>query len=137
MKPTRNPAYLAWIRTQPCVICGRTGWIEAAHTGLRGLGQKSSDTSAIPLCAKHHRTGKDSYHRLGARQFAQTHNLDIAAIVRRLNMKPTVRIEAGMFVAYLEGQQYRVGPVSNGIAPAIRNMRMVCGENRLSQAVAS
>jgi len=26
------------IRTLPCVVCGRTQWIEAAHTGLRGLG---------------------------------------------------------------------------------------------------
>jgi hypothetical protein len=74
---------------------------------------------------------------LGARQFAQTHNLDIQAIVRRLNMKPAVRIESGMFVAYLEGQQYRLGPISNGIAPAIRNMRRVCGENRLGQVVVS
>jgi hypothetical protein len=137
MKPARSAAYLAWIRTQPCVVCGRTGWIEAAHTGLRGLGQKSSDYSAIPLCAVHHRTGKDSYHRLGARQFAQTHNLDIPGIVQRLNMKPTVRIEGGTFVAYLEGQQFRLGKISDGIAPAIRNMRRVCGENRLAQAVAS
>src|SRR5579871_5804923 len=137
MKPARSAVYLAWIRTQPCVVCGRTQWIEAAHTGLRGLGQKSSDYSAIPLCAAHHRTGKDSYHRLGARQFAQTHNVDIPDIVRRLNMKPTVRIERGMFVAYLEGQQFRLGKISNGIAPAIRNMRKVCGENRLGQAVAS
>jgi hypothetical protein len=137
MKPARSSAYLAWIRTQPCLVCGRTRWIEAAHTGLRGLGQKSSDFSAIPLCVAHHRTGRDSYHRLGARQFAQTHNLDIAAIVRRLNMKPKVRIEAGMFVAYLEGQPFRLGKISNGIAPAIRNMRKVCGENRLGQAVAS
>jgi hypothetical protein len=52
-------------------------------------------------------------------------------------MKPKVRIEAGMFVAYLEGQPFRLGKISNGIAPAIRNMRKVCGENRLGQAVAS
>jgi hypothetical protein len=137
MKPARSAAYLAWIRTQPCIVCGRDRWIEAAHTGLRGLGQKSSDYSAIPLCAAHHRTAKDSYHRLGARQFAQTHDLDIPEIVRRLNMKPVVRIESGVFVAYLEGQQYRLGPISIGIAPAIRTMRKVCGENRLAQQVAS
>ncbi len=58
MKPPRNPHYLAWIRTLPCVVCGSTGWIEASHTGPHGLGQKSSDYSAIPLCAKHHRTGE-------------------------------------------------------------------------------
>ena len=137
MKPARSSAYLAWIRTQPCVVCGRTRWIEAAHTGLRGLGQKSSDFSAIPLCGAHHRTAKDSYHRLGHRKFAQLHNLDIRDIVRRLSMKPMVRIEAGMFVAHLEGQQFKLGKISNGIAPAIRNLRKVCGENRLAQEVAS
>jgi hypothetical protein len=57
--------------------------------------------------------------------------------VRRLKTKPTVRIEAGIVVAYLEGQQYRLGKISDGIAPAIRNMRKVCGENRLSQEAAS
>jgi hypothetical protein len=52
MRPTRNLKYLAWIRTQPCLVCGRTGGIEAAHTGPHGVGQKSPDTSAIPLCAQ-------------------------------------------------------------------------------------
>jgi hypothetical protein len=137
MKPARNAAYLAWIRTQPCIVCGRTRWIEAAHTGLRGLGQKSSDFSAIPLCEVHHRTGRDSYHRLGARRFSQVHNLDIQDIVGRLSLKPRVRIQGGMFVAHLEGQQYLLGKISNGIAPAIRNMRKVCGENRLAQEIAS
>jgi hypothetical protein len=33
--------------------------------------QKSLDTSAIPLCTKHHRTGADSYHRLGPRKFSE------------------------------------------------------------------
>ena len=34
---------------------------EAAHTGPHGLGQKSSDLSAIPLCRVHHR----AVHRCG------------------------------------------------------------------------
>ena len=84
MKPTRDPRYLAWIRTLPCLVCGSMRGIEASHTGPHGLGQKSPDSSAIPLCAKHHRTGTDSYHRLGPRKFSQTHSLDIPAIVRRL-----------------------------------------------------
>ena len=50
MKPQRDPRYLAWIRTQPCVVCGSARGIEASHTGPHGLGQKSPDTSAIPLC---------------------------------------------------------------------------------------
>ena len=61
MKPQRNPRYLAWIRTQPCSVCGSMRSIEASHTGPHGIGQKSADTSAIPLCAKHDRTGADSY----------------------------------------------------------------------------
>ena len=119
------------------MVCGHNQWIEAAHTGPHGLGQKSPDTSAIPLCVRHHRTGKDSYHRLGPRRFAEVHNLDISEIVRRLNLKPMVRIEAGVFVAHLEGQQYPLGKISNGIAPAIRNLRKACGENRLAREVAS
>ena len=92
MKPPRNPRYLAWIRTQPCCVCGITRGIEAAHTGPRGLGQKSPDSSAIPLCAKHHRTGNDSYHRLGPRKFSEKHGLNIPAIVRKLITKPSIRI---------------------------------------------
>jgi hypothetical protein len=137
MKPTRNPHYLAWIRTQPCLVCGSTRWVEAAHTGPHGLGQKSPDSSAIPLCSRHHRTGRDSYHNLGPRKFADVHDLDIAEVVQRLNLKPMVRIEAGAFVAYLEGQQYRLGDVSKGIASAIRNVRRLCGENRLALEMAS
>jgi len=52
-------------------------------------------------------------------------------------MKPMVRIEAGMFVAYLEGQPYKLGKLSNEIAPAIRSLRTICGENRLALEIAS
>src|ERR1017187_2392850 len=58
--PDRSPGYLAWIRTLGCVVCARFNGastvVEAAHTnalGSRGMGQKTSDFSAIPLCAAH------------------------------------------------------------------------------------
>ena len=137
MKPQRNPRYLAWIRTHPCVVCGSKRGIEAAHTGPHGLGQKSPDSSAIPLCVKHHRTGNDSYHGLGPRRFAEIHNLDIPAIVRRLNTKPVIRVEAGAFVGYLEDQQYWLGPTAEGIGPAVRKMVRFCGEDRPNQKIAS
>ena len=137
MKPQRNPRYLAWIRTHPCLVCGSKRGIEAAHTGPHGLGQKSPDSSVIPLCAKHHRTGNDSYHRLGPRRFAELHNLDIPAIVRRLNTKPVIRVEAGGFVGYLEDQQYWLGPTAEGIGPAVRKMVRFCGEDRPNQKIAS
>ena len=101
MKPPRNPQYLAWLRTRPCVVCGSDRGIEASHTGPHGLGQKSSDYSAIPLI-KHHRTGRDSYHKLGPWKFAEQHSVDIRAIVSRLSTKPMVRVKAGCFVAHLE-----------------------------------
>lgn len=137
MKPKRDPRYLAWIRTLPCVVCGSTRGIEASHTGPHGLGQKSSDFSAIPLCYRHHRTGPDSYHRLGPRQFAQTHNLDLLAIVRRLNTKPVIRIEAGVFVGYLDHQQYWLGPTREGILPAMRKMVKLSTEDRVNRRQAS
>jgi hypothetical protein len=94
------------------------------------LGQKSPDSSAIPLCTKHHRTGKDSYHKLGPRKFAEAHNLDIPAIVGRLNLKPFIRIETGMFIGYLEDQQYILGMTEEGIASAVRRMTRLCEEDR-------
>jgi hypothetical protein len=101
------------------------------------LGQKSPDSSAIPLCPKHHRTGDDSYHRLGPRKFVQRHNLDIQTIVRKLNMKPTIRVEAGRFVAYLEGQQYVLGKTETGLRPAVRKAMQLCRETQLAQEIAS
>jgi hypothetical protein len=128
VKPPRNPRYLAWIRTQPCCVCGSKRGIEASHTGPHGLGQKSPDSSAIPLCAKHHRTGADSYHRLGPRKFAEKHNLDIPVIVRRLNLKPTIRVESGCYVTYLDGQRYVLGKTDAGIQSAIREALQLCRE---------
>jgi hypothetical protein len=62
--------------------------VEAAHTnalGCRGLSQKTSDFSAIPLCSAHHREDPDSYHRLGEERFQHQHRLNLPELVRRLN----------------------------------------------------
>jgi hypothetical protein len=90
--PQRSSAYLAWIRTLRCAVCLRPPSeyfrIEAAHTnglGPRGLGQRSSDFSAIPLCYWHHQGNRDSYHRLGERLFAQTHQVCLGELVLALN----------------------------------------------------
>jgi hypothetical protein len=130
-RPVRNWRYLAWIRTLPCLVCGAKRGIEASHTGPHGLGQKSADLSAIPLCTRHHRTGRDSYHKLGPRKFAELHNLDIPAIVLKLNAKPTMRVEAGWFVTYLEGQRYVLGNTDAGIRPAVREAIQLCSEVRM------
>jgi len=90
--PDRSPEYLAWIRTLGCVVCSKVSGgatvIEAAHTnalGPKGLSQKTSDFSAIPLCTDHHREGQDSYHRLGEHRFVQEHQLDLPQLVAALN----------------------------------------------------
>ena len=92
--PDRSPDYLAWIRTLGCVVCswmgGSATFIEAAHTnavGPKGLSQKTSDFSAIPLCAPLHRDGQDSYHRLGEQRFAQEHWIHIKELVLLLQSR--------------------------------------------------
>lgn len=90
--PVRSPDYLAWIRTLECVVCSKVNSgstvIEAAHTnalGPKGMSQKTSDFSAIPLCSGHHWQSPDSYHRLGEKHFARAHRLDLRELVRDLN----------------------------------------------------
>jgi hypothetical protein len=89
--PDRSPEYLAWIRTLGCVICARESGgatvVEAAHTnvlGARGLGQKTSDFSTVPLCSGHHREYPDSYHFLGEEEFSRKHGSELKEVVRRL-----------------------------------------------------
>jgi hypothetical protein len=122
VKPFRNPGYLQWIRTLPCSVCRTTRTVEAAHTGPHGLSQKSSDLSAIPLCVRHHRTGDDSYHRLGPRKFAEVHQVNIRAIVTRLSAKPVIRVQSGAFVGRIGDQEYGLGSTEVGVARAIRRM---------------
>jgi hypothetical protein len=106
-------------------VCHGTRGVEAAHTGPHGLGQKSSDLSAIPLCARHHRSGDDSYHKLGPRKFAEVHQLNIPAIVGGLNAKPMIRVESGTFLGRFGDQEYALGSTEAGLARAIRRMSEV------------
>jgi hypothetical protein len=79
----RDRAYLVWIRTLPCLLCGRRP-SEAAHLGARPFGQKCSDRETGPLCAWDHRLGPYSHHALG-RRFWQHHRMDRARLIRGLN----------------------------------------------------
>lgn len=94
----KDPEYLAWIRTLPCICCQLLARIgssrlkqeshtEAAHTGPRGLSQKTDDRTAIPLCGvRHHREGKRSHHRMG-RKFFDYWGLDRDVLVASLNKR--------------------------------------------------
>jgi hypothetical protein len=78
--PESAPRYLAWIRTLPCAACGR--WpVEAHHAGKRGYGEKASDYTAIPLCAEHHRAGREAIHVLGVSAFERAHGVSVAGLI--------------------------------------------------------
>ncbi len=94
-QPAKDPAYLAFIRSMPCIICLlRSGGdcahqetrTEAAHVGYRGLRQKCSDRETIPLCAWHHRLSPSSHHRLG-RFFWVFHKITKATVITALHAK--------------------------------------------------
>lgn len=63
-----DPAYLAYVRTLPCLVCGRPGPSDPAHIraaaplyGKRytGKGEKPDDKWVLPLCRREH----DAQHR--------------------------------------------------------------------------
>jgi hypothetical protein len=74
------------------------------------------------------KTDADSYHRLGPRKVSEKYGGDIPAIVRRLNLKPTIRVEVGWFVAYLEDERYVLGHTGAGIRPAVKEALQLCRE---------
>jgi len=66
MKRYRSNKYLAWVRKQPCVMCGRPAG-EAHHIKgvghLSGVGLKADDSMVIPVCTDHHRMFHDKGDR--------------------------------------------------------------------------
>lgn len=49
-----DPKYLAWLRMQPCAVCGRHPVQVHHHTHRRTYGVRASDRDGIPLCWQHH-----------------------------------------------------------------------------------
>ena len=78
--PVRDREYLRFIKRLPCVSCLRTWWIDPAHTGPHGIGQKASDLDTIPLCRRCHNDYDANPH-----QFAERHHLDIPALIQMFN----------------------------------------------------
>lgn len=62
-KRVRDKAHLEYVRTKPCLICGRAP-VHAHHLRFaqkRGMGMKVSDEFTVPVCSIHH----DELHRTG------------------------------------------------------------------------
>lgn len=84
-----DKAHLAFIRLQPCCVCGRVQHIEAAHIRMSclalgkeytGKAEKPDDNWTVPLCAYHHRIGIASQHNVGEEEFWKMHGRDPFAI---------------------------------------------------------
>jgi hypothetical protein len=80
----RDNPFLAYVRRQPCEICGTTSQVEAAHVRSSyqepgwtptGMQVKPSDFRCLPLCAAHHREGPDAQHRSNERTWWQAHDI--------------------------------------------------------------
>lgn len=78
-------AHLRFVRSLPCIICGKPGPSHAAHVrfgslphGKRdtGAGEKPSDKWTLPLCVEHHVDGTDSQHASGERKWWRGKGID-------------------------------------------------------------
>lgn len=83
--PERDPAYLRWIRKQPCCVCSaleiqQFSRTEAAHVGPHGVSQKTSDYETVPLCQEHHAL----LHRSGRRAFELRRGVVLADVITTL-----------------------------------------------------
>lgn len=76
----KDGKYLAWIRTQPCCICGDNTTVEAAHlrASKPGIGKddfgwgRPDDKWCLPLCGNHHR----EQHRMNEMGFWEKYGID-------------------------------------------------------------
>jgi hypothetical protein len=90
----RDPDHLRFLRTQPCLACGRSP-SDAHHLKFAqqtALGRKVSDEFTVPLCRTHHR---ELHHRGNERIWLQQLNLDPLPIAQRLWL--STRSEAASF----------------------------------------
>lgn len=56
--PIRSSDFLAFVRARACCGCGKAGPNDPHHYGARGIGQKTDDLRAVPLCRACH----DGFH---------------------------------------------------------------------------
>lgn len=86
-KKGRDPAYVAWIGTQPCILATSgvcASWagyhpVEAAHVRSRGAGGTDRGNT-VPMCMTHHA----EQHRVGIRSFQKKYGIDLKAEAERL-----------------------------------------------------
>lgn len=68
-----SKAYLDFIRSKPCIGCGK-GPTDAHHVKARGMGGgHENDFTAAPLCRECH----NGYHRIGLADFERNHKVNV------------------------------------------------------------
>jgi hypothetical protein len=86
LKPRRgrieDPAYLRWIRSQPCMIQNREcrGSTDPHHVGHFGQA-RANDRNAVPLCRRHH----DQCQQIHNRPFEERYGVSFSAAIQGLN----------------------------------------------------
>lgn len=55
------PERRAWMKTQPCVVCGRTP-SDAAHITTGGMSRKADADQTVPLCSNFNGSQEHSGH---------------------------------------------------------------------------
>jgi hypothetical protein len=90
--------YIVWLHTRPCAACvalkmAQKTPTEAAHPkfgigGSRrefGIGERSHDRFAVPLCGGHHRILNTAEHNKGQRRFWDELGIDVEAFAESLH----------------------------------------------------
>jgi hypothetical protein len=62
------------------------------------------------------------------------HQLNIRAMVARLNAKPLVRVESGSFVGRFGDQEHALGSTETGLARAVRRLSELRREMEAEEA---
>jgi hypothetical protein len=120
VKPSRSESHKRFIRSLPCLVCGRRA--EPAHVGPHAMKQKASDFSVVPLCREHHRNHKFALDQ-GRRKFEAYFGINLNAVIHGLTQKPRLWIlrdgRQGMLKAYWKAHlpnvpvdDFVIGPVS-------------------------
>lgn len=57
----KSKKYIAYVKGHVCMFCGQYE-VDAHHFGKRGMSQKASDLTAVPVCHEQHQ----EFHTTGA-----------------------------------------------------------------------
>ncbi len=85
LRAPADPAYTAWLHTQPCIVSiDCAGPLEQHHE--RSGGFNGSDADSVPLCSKHHR-GRMGRHGLRSlRRFENHYRISVRRQIERLRL---------------------------------------------------